>query len=151
MTDWNGPVGKENWVGVAGWAVILVIVILLRDVLFEEYLWPTINFLTIMAVLTFLQLLDDVPVWHLVYRDHKIDGVPEAIRAALKDSDRVFTRRGPYRVWLMRSKREFLDLGPVQVAIVEGKYQRRVYVGPLTEDNGDQVETMKGLVDRALG
>ncbi len=151
MNDWKGPVGKESRVHVVVWAGILIVVFFLRDTLFDEYLSPTISFLTIMAVLTFLPLLDAMPVWHLVYLDHKIDGIPVAIRASLNDSDWVFTRRGPYRVWYMRGKREFLDLGPVQIAIEEGKYRRRVSVGPLTEDNGDQVESLKGLVDRALG
>jgi hypothetical protein len=150
LIDWKGPVGKENLLWVVIWTAILVIVILLRDPLLDEKLFPTISFIIILAVLTCLQLLDEMPVWHLVYHDHEIDGIPEAIKAALGDSDWVYTRRGPYRTWFMRGKREFLDLGPVQIAIEEGKYQRRVSVGPLTEDNGDQVESLKGLIEQTL-
>jgi hypothetical protein len=131
------------------WAIILVIILAFRGTLLGDLYWGTVNFLVIVAVLTAVDIRDDLAVWYHVYLDHEVEGALEAVEAALADDDLDYSSRGPYRTWLTRGRRVFLDLDDAEVAVDYGKYSRRVSVGPHWETA--RVEQLKGLVERALG
>ena len=150
MSEWKGPVGRDNWKGfILSWAVVLAVIFLARRYLLgDDHSIVTLGGFAILVFLDIMIYIDQRPVWDYVY---KREGVLGTVEAALGDADLEFTRRGPIRSRRWRSERWFLDLGATQVIVEEGPGPTTVYVGPVMDDDQADVERLKGLVDGALG
>ena len=152
MSEWNGPVRREHWMGfTVGWTVFLLVIFLASRTLFGNgHFLVALGAFTLMVIFSLLIYQNQRPVWDFVYSSHKREGVLEAVEAALGDAGLVFTRLGSIRSRYWRSERWFLDLGETQVIVEEGFGPTFVYVGPVMDDVRADVERLKGLVDGAL-
>ena len=153
MSEWNGPVGREHWMGfTVGWTIFLLVVFLASGYLFgNDHFLVALGAFSLMVIISLLTYQNHRPVWDYVYSSHKREGVLGAVEAALGDAGLEFTGLGPFRSRYWRSERWVLDLGATMVIVEEGLGPTFVYVGPLMEGNEADVERLKGLVDGALG
>ena len=104
-----------------------------------------------MVILVIFNTLGFRPVWRYVYSEHVDGAVLVKVEAALEASGLAYTRHGPYKVSFLGRKRDVFDVHPAQIVVDKFGSTMTVYLGPLREDNQDQVERLKGLVARALG
>ena len=65
--------------------------------------------------------------------------------------DQAIKRQVPRNVIEYRGGRTIFHISPMSIIVAAGHKRTRVYVGPVTSENGDKVEALKAFVDAALG
>ncbi len=151
---WSRPMYAQNIVGLVLQGVVQTALLLVLDHLWETsfILWY-LPFILVASPIAYLYVRRRYrAIWNSTSRQFEEGEEPSAdrIERALRAESIPFTTREGYLVTGVHRFIEVFEVGQLNIG-VDGSYRSQVFIWPIEKGMVDEVERLKGLVDKALG